>query len=271
MPEEKNAIKLLRKAIMDKLGIYRQILNHRITQKISSISFGITREQALIMVAIDEKISLDLISQEKIDEVNDILFKIKQADASVKSKDITQSSSTTAQKVTKVKKQQSKKRSIIIDFSDFRLAKSNLPKSKILEAHEMAEFYAYLYVFENSVREFIIEVMEDNYDADWWDSEVSNRIKRDVDQIIRKEKGKWVLREAHPIFYTTMKQLVAIIEKNWDDFKLIFGDVQKLKTLIEPIEEARNPIAHNNALTKDSRELLKLNIKMWFNYIEQIS
>jgi len=267
MVDDKQAISNLKVELQKQLDVSRQLLNYRINKKKSEIPFAITRDDAIVLLAIDEKISVDSLSKLKLKEINEIILKTKQFESLLKPTPQKISSSFIA----KQKERTKSKKTISINFGDFKLESSNLPKKRIEEAREMAEFYAYLYVFENSVRQFIIDIMEDKFGKDWWGIEVSNRIKRDVDPIIKKEKGKWILREAHPIYYTTMGQLVAIIEKNWEDFKLIFGDVQKLKTLIDPIEEARNPIAHNNALSKDRRELLKLNIKMWFNYIEQIS
>ena len=264
MIDDKEIVETIRKALITRMGISRQLLNFRINQKKSSFPLIITREDAIILLAIDENISVDSLSKSKLNEINDLIIKAKQYESTneikPKQQQIVRSSSRN--------KEKSKSKPIItIDFNDFKLENSNLPKKRIEEAREMAEFYAYIFIFENSVRQFIIEIMNKKLGNNWWKEGVSNRINKSVESIMKKEKGRWVLREAHPIYYTTMGQLVTIIESNWQDFEDIFGDLQKLKTLIDPIEEARNPIAHNNALTKDQRELLKLNIKMWFNYL----
>ena len=267
MTDDDLVIENLRKELIKRLHISRQLLNYRINQKKTNIPLLIKRDDAIILLAMDENIPVDTLSKTKQNEINDILLKVKQYSSTIDTTStqiIPSKESKKRKEVTKIKHQ------IVINFKDFNLENSNLPKKRVEEAKGMAEFYAYLYVFENSVRQFITEILGKKIGDDWWDKVISNRIKKEVETIMKKEKGKWVLRESHPIYYTTMGQLVTIIEGNWQDFENIFGDIQKLKNLIDPIEEARNPIAHSNYLSKDRQNLLKLQIKMWFNYLKEI-
>jgi len=268
MSEEKQAISEIKLTLQKKLGIYPQLLNHHINNKRKEVPLAITRDDAIVLLALEQNIAIDSIGKEKIKEINDLIIKIKQLDSYHEKSDIITKPKIV---VSKSNKRKSTKKPITLIFSDFKLENSQLPLEKITEAKEMSEFYAYIYLFENSVRFLISSVLEKKIGKDWWDKDViSNRIRNEVDRIKTMRKKKWILHEAHPIFYTTMGQLVNIVEKNLTDFDHIFGDIQKLKSLIEPVEEARNPIAHNNALSKNRRDLLKLNIKLWFEHLDNI-
>jgi len=150
---------------------------------------------------------------------------------------------------------------------------SYISKSIINEIITMKDVYPWVYLFENSVRNLILNVMKKNSVSDWWNNNVPQPIKRKVEDRKKNEvnnqwhRGK---RGTHNIYYTDLNDLYRIITNgnNWDYFKDIFPKQSFIETIFDFIEQSRNIIAHNNPLPKDEREDLIKDIKRWFRQIE---
>ena len=141
------------------------------------------------------------------------------------------------------------------------------------EAKEMAEkVYPAVYLFENSARELILNLMEKGYGPDWWETKVSSTIKNEVQSRIGKEKReRWhSKRGAHQIFYTDMGDLSLIITNNWDIFKQVFPGQSWVTQRFNEIELSRNIIAHNNALEKREINRINLYVEDWNKQISKI-
>ena len=144
-----------------------------------------------------------------------------------------------------------------------------IPDALVPEATEMAKVYSLVYVFENSVRNLIRSTMDAKYGKDWWDSKAPRRV-RDVVESRKKEeeKRKWHgKRGAHPILYTDIEDLKAIINTNWSDFKHLFPNLSWVSTVVDVIETSRNVIAHNNPLSKADIQRLKVYFDDWVRQI----
>lgn len=147
-----------------------------------------------------------------------------------------------------------------------------LPKNIYIESEKMIEIYQLLYIFENSVRNFIMKVLSKKYNTNWWDTNVSRDVKDRVKKRKRKEKqmpwhGK---RGAHLIYYTDIVDLKSIICTNWNDFKLLIPNQDWIRVLIGVIEPSRNVVAHNNPLHKDDIERIKVNFRDWNKQLNAI-
>lgn len=145
----------------------------------------------------------------------------------------------------------------------------NLPSEKVSEAKQMAEIYPFLYVFENSVREFIRTVMESVHGANWWDNSVSTVTEGKASE--RQEKqGKsryYGTKAPHPIYLVDLDDLRNIIICNWKDFELKLPKLPNSQAWVintlQMIEEIRNIVAHNNPISKDDEQRLKVDFKEW--------
>jgi hypothetical protein len=144
-----------------------------------------------------------------------------------------------------------------------------LPKKFVDDATKMAGVYPVVYVFENSVRNLISNVMISKHGEKWWDTNVGAKIKEKVKSRIDNEgKNPWHGRRgAHPIFYTDIDELKSIITANWSDFEGIFANLQWVTGKIDEIEMSRNVIAHNNPLEDRDILRLKLNLEDWLKQI----
>lgn len=144
----------------------------------------------------------------------------------------------------------------------------NVPASVLKDAKKMSEVYPYLYVFENSIRYFIIDILN-KYGKDWWSTKVNLKIREKAADRQRKEgRNKWHgNRGEHPIFYVDIDDLQNIITSNFDDFKdklpAVDRPVEWLKNRMEEVELSRNIVAHHNPLSDDDIARVKMYFKDW--------
>ncbi|MFH2112099.1 MAG: Swt1 family HEPN domain-containing protein [Candidatus Bathyarchaeota archaeon] len=151
-----------------------------------------------------------------------------------------------------------------------RLNVPNLAKEIVNDASEMAKIYPLIYLYENSVREFIKEVL-DKRSPDWWDK-VNKGIKDRVEDRQRTEKqnayhGK--LR-VHPIQYVDLDDLRNIIQSN----AIIFNDympdknVEYLQQKLRELKDSRNILMHCNPLTQDDMQRVRLYFADWVRQLK---
>ncbi len=144
-----------------------------------------------------------------------------------------------------------------------------LPPAAADHCRRMAELYSYVYVFENSVRAFVREVLEKHCGADWWENAVPRRVRDKVAS--RKEKhgdNPWHSSpSADRLSYADIDDLTAIIDKNSKHLAPLFKGVREgyrwLTSKLNHIELHRNVLAHNNPLSKDNADELKRYCRQW--------
>ena len=123
----------------------------------------------------------------------------------------------------------------------------------------MSEPYVILFLFENSLRNFILKVLSDKHGPDWWNKiGTKNEILAKVEGRKKLEKvHKWhVPRGAHEIFYTDLEDLTYFLRKEELEFKN-YLDVGYWVTNIETaIKMSRNIVDHHNPLP--NREVRRL-------------
>ncbi|MEX0917183.1 MAG: Swt1 family HEPN domain-containing protein [Candidatus Paceibacterota bacterium] len=159
-------------------------------------------------------------------------------------------------------------------------AKSPLLEHQVVkEAHESAETYQALFIFENSVRNFIIKVLEKKHGKNWWNVNgvVNGEIKQKVQQRQQDEKinsfhGK---RGVHDIFYTDFSELATIIKNNAGTFNSLFSGMKgKTSFLTQKLEElamSRNNLAHTCPLKKKDRDRFLLYFQDWYDQLDTIN
>ncbi len=148
-----------------------------------------------------------------------------------------------------------------------------LSQEKIDEAIKMAtKAYPYIYVIENSMREFIILSMVKEYGEDWWNEPdvVPVDVKEDVERYKNREQQKpWAGKKSddvHEIYYTLLPHLAKIItcNKNW---KTLFSKVFKTQTFINALIDStytlRNNVMHCNPITDYDIKKIKDNLLEW--------
>lgn len=138
------------------------------------------------------------------------------------------------------------------------------------EARYMAVHYEIFYCLEKSIRSLIVELMQEKFGDNWWDDNVKEDIKKNVDyNMKRDEDSGFTLRSFEKIDYTTFGELSQIVLGNWDAFNDLFirgrRAFQKIMTNLNLL---RGPIAHCSPLAEDEVVRLELTVKDWFRLME---
>jgi hypothetical protein len=133
------------------------------------------------------------------------------------------------------------------------------------EALRMARIYAYLNCFENSVREFIRDRLEEKYGTNWWDVAVPSKIrefstKREDDA----SKNSWLEGQNRgKLYWVEFGHLSDIVIAKWDDFSDIIPTQAWIKQKFEELEKARNFIAHNRLLIPAEFARIEMHLADW--------
>lgn len=133
----------------------------------------------------------------------------------------------------------------------------------------MSKYYAIFYCIERQAREIIQDILSEKYGVEWWNSAVSEEIKREVAKRIQTElESGMALRSTEPIDYTTFGELGSIIEANWSDFDDIFKNNRKAtKKLFGQLNQIRGPIAHNSKFVENEGQRFDLAIADWLRLV----
>ncbi|MCE7743503.1 MAG: hypothetical protein GPJ52_00045 [Candidatus Heimdallarchaeota archaeon] len=262
MPRIKE-VTLIREMIMKELEISKQTLTKRIAKVKRECPISLDTEYATYLYAKQEKISLDILPPEKRDKLNEEIGKIKNYETSQPITTLSETSTLKSipQKKTATKR---KKKGAIFNIEGIDYEIPFMPNSRLIDAKEMAEFYYYLYVFENSLRFQIIEIMKGQYGNNWWEDKIDETYRNYANRLKEKEKQTRMFKdEPHLIFYTLTWHLIETIKTYWEDFEDLYGSLESIEFFCNPIMQLRNPIAHNNVLSDEEKTAFINLVKKW--------
>lgn len=128
---------------------------------------------------------------------------------------------------------------------------------------EMARLYAVLFCFENEIRDFIRETLQEKVGKNWIDS-LSPKIRKLAEE--RRDaalKDSWLEGEKTDLLgFVDFGHLSQIIVNNWQHFTVIPSQ-HWLNQRMEEIEKSRNFIAHNRMLLPSEFQRLYMYIADW--------
>ena len=137
------------------------------------------------------------------------------------------------------------------------------------EAAAMAAHYAIFYCLENSIREPIVQRLEETNGKDWWNTAVPELVRKNAEQNRRKEVSMGVTpRSVELIDYSNFGELGEIIKSNWNIFGDMSRDVRAVERVLSNLNTLRAPIAHCKALAEDEVLRLHLSLRDWFRQME---
>lgn len=245
------AYRELRKVLLDKLGVTPRALSYQ-AQKIKAL-VPMKTEQAVCIIAQRNGIKLDkYLDDETMHRIRDLL------------QQVTPPTQTITKKVERRTEKQVSRPRVIKIGNKFEFSDPLLPYSKLNEANEMSGIFPYLYVLENSIREFIDRIMTVQYGANWWESQAPPELQKEV--IKRKSDDKrdsWHQRRgARPIDYLDLKDLPRFMNKlEKVVVPDIISDLDWFRQLVKQVYKSRCVVCHMNPLDKDNVDAVLL----WFN------
>lgn len=137
------------------------------------------------------------------------------------------------------------------------------------EAREMSKHYEVFYCLEKSIRNLIVQLMQEKYFDNWWLEKVKEEIRRNVDLNIKREaESGFTERSEQKIDYTTFGELSAIVQDNWEAFEDLFRNPKAFSKIMSSLNQLRGPIAHCCPLAEDEVVRLNLAVKDWFRLME---
>lgn len=158
----------------------------------------------------------------------------------------------------------------ILKIKETQIDDPLLPQRVIVDAKKMAEVYPLIYIFENSVRNFIRKAMNKAFPEGWW-----NEKRIPVDPFRKAnsrkdEEGKnlWHgTRSSNMLDYVDLDEVEKVISRNAETltpyFKGLPKDIEWLKIKIKELYPSRNVIAHCNPLSNDDIERVKVICRDW--------
>ncbi|MFA5965938.1 MAG: Swt1 family HEPN domain-containing protein [Sphingomonas sp.] len=131
-------------------------------------------------------------------------------------------------------------------------------------ALEMSRLYALLFCFENEIRDFIRERLEENEGADWLSKLPTKILQHAESRRNTALKDSWLEGQKTDILgFADFGQLGQIIIAKWDYFKDIIPSQHWLSQRMDEIEKSRNFIAHNRLLLPSEFARLYMYISDW--------
>lgn len=144
---------------------------------------------------------------------------------------------------------------------------ASLPDSVRL-AMEAAEAYKLFFVFENYLREFVVEVLSGDGQANWWDKLPAD-VRDEISKLEETEDNKsWMaLGSRGKSALMTYPQLLRVIDYCW---KEDFADLVRDKALLQEaklIGHLRNTICHMVSIPQEEFERIRQVMRDWFRCI----
>lgn len=142
-----------------------------------------------------------------------------------------------------------------------------LPES-VRKATIAAETYRLIFVFENFLRLFVVEVLSKDATLPWWEK-VPKEVQDEVLKIEETDEIKsWMaLGSRDRSALMTFPQLLRVIDHAWKDG---FDDLVRDKGLIQGarlIVHLRNTICHMTEIPEEETDRIRQSMRDWFRVI----
>lgn len=139
---------------------------------------------------------------------------------------------------------------------------------EVRRAGTTAEVFKLFFVFENFLRNFVLQVLSEDDKENWW-NKIPPHIRTEVDDLEATEEAKaWMaFGSREKIALTTYGQLLAIIDSCW---KLGFEAIVKDKYLLQEarhIAHIRNAACHMADVPEEERSRVKQVLRDWFRVV----
>lgn len=146
---------------------------------------------------------------------------------------------------------------------------ASMVPDKVRDAVSASYAYKLFFVFENYLREFVVEVLSKGHEGGDWYKKLPEDVKGEVEKLAETEETKiWMsLGSRDKSALLTLPQLLRVIDVNWkEDFA---GHVRD-KALVQEarhIGHLRNTICHMSDISSEEVERIKQTMRDWFRVI----
>ena len=144
-----------------------------------------------------------------------------------------------------------------------------VPASLRISSLRMQKSYRVMFVFENLVRELIVEQMSEKHGANWFNKVSTPPMKKKhQDRLKEEEKNGWHQGvETYAIYYLDFGDLGRMIRNHWQVFKEFFPDQAWVENRMREAERCRNVVAHSKQLGSEDQSRLEMHLKDWINQV----
>lgn len=256
----------LRNALLDHLGITQQALSARAQKK--NRAHQLSTPESIYLIADDEGLTLaDYLGPEELERARKVIRDARAVGVTAGS----------ASKPKPARRSKGVNERVIRFPSGRKFDVSLLGPGKISEAVDMAGVYPLLYLLENSMRELVSEVLEENYGADWWEkaftSAKAKAVVRKASERMQSEATmrKWHQRRGdHPIYYVDLDDIGCLIfSKKADFFPDPLSDDGWFSNFIKELVASRNVLCHMNPLDKNNMDDLEVKYNRWHKLVKE--
>lgn len=142
-----------------------------------------------------------------------------------------------------------------------------LPET-VRSATTAAETYRLFFVFENFLRDFVVETLSKDHTTSWW-VKIPKDVQDEVAKLEQTEEIKsWMaLGSRDKSALMTFPQLLRVIDHAWKDG---FEDLVRDKSLIQEarlIGHLRNTICHMSSIPEEEADRVRQTMRDWFRVV----
>ena len=142
-----------------------------------------------------------------------------------------------------------------------------LEKDKLQDAQLMANVYIALHALENTIRDFVIKQISEEF-GETWEDKIPQKIKKQAEARKATEgKFRWHTRREHDYMYWQFGDLSQIVISNWDTFKDILPNQHWVSNILDNLEISRNVIMHGGVLERIDIERIGMSIRDWIRQV----
>jgi predicted restriction endonuclease len=246
----------LRQDLLKKLGISPQALSQRCIKIQSNVPMS--TKDAIYIIAQQNQIRLDkYLDEDTLSRIRTHLTQLNRSSASIPQQ--------------KVAIPSAKNKNVQIG-KNFSFTDYLLPSTKISEAREMSEIFPYIYLLENSMREFIDKIMTSQFGTNWWDTQAPKPLRDNVKIMMASDKkDSWHQRRgARPIDYLDFKDLPRLMNKlNPIVIPGIIPNQEWFKVIVDEVYKSRCVVCHMNPLDKNNINAVIVRFNYWQKQIKE--
>lgn len=144
---------------------------------------------------------------------------------------------------------------------------STIPEA-VKAANRASYGYKLFFVFENYLREFVIDTLTKGGKEAWWDktpTDVQQEVERNED---KEETKAWMaLGSRDKSALLTYPQLLKIIDHQWKDY---FKDIIRDRALVQTaahISHLRNTLCHMTTISAEEEDRIRQVMRDWFRVV----